>query len=256
MALGEGTTTEGFTHVLDGRFSVDQTGILGTGTNLSYAWSQLGGVSVGDLSPSATNAVVSFVAPTIPSGSWVNPDATLNSETNDAEVVGIARDNAGNASTNVVFVNIDLTGHPGDQEVEHNQRAPIVIQYGDELSGVDASSLLVLLDTNDISQSFQHQPGRGAIYIPPQDLTVGSHTLEIALSDVAGNETTAEATFTIETSTNGPAISGFNIAPETLMPGTPWVWIQGTRRDETISVSASVNFGPAIPMNTRDDQFG
>jgi hypothetical protein len=91
-----------------------------------------------------------------------------------------------------VVVSIDktppsLTGHPADGEVEHNPRAPIAIQYSDELSGVDASGLQVILDTDDISLDFQHYSASGAIYVPPQDLALGSHSWEVTLGSAGSH---------------------------------------------------------------------
>ena len=70
-------TVEERTVTLDGRLSVDSSGMAGTATNLTYLWSQIHGDSVGDFSCCVTNPVISFVAPTIASGSSVTTNATL-----------------------------------------------------------------------------------------------------------------------------------------------------------------------------------
>ncbi len=192
---------------------------------------------------------------------WVSGDVSIVGETNGAEVVGIAVDNAGNAVTMCVTVNIDKTapsisGHPGDQETEHNRRAPIVVQYTDAGSGVAPDHLNVILDGVDISASFQRF-GKGAIYLPQAEYSLGQHSLTVTVADVAGNAVTAGAVFTVQVPTGGPAITDFDLKDGvTVAPDVSEIWVQGRRRDTSITVSASVNFDPPIRMNVQDLDFG
>ena len=130
---------------------------------------------------------------------------------------GIAVDNAGNQASTSVLINIDtqaptLTGSPADGEVYAQTKPPLVIEYTDELSGVDPSSLQVILDgTNDVTANFQ-KFDNGAYWQPTNDLTLGQHTWEIAALDFADNPNWSEAIFTITTNNtfilSGVVLSG------------------------------------------------
>ena len=81
--------------------------------------------------------VVHFSATDTESGvQFVTSDVTLTTETNDAEVVGIAFDNAGNSSTNSVFVSIDWTPpelnlDPGQGDTFDNSHPLLIVDYAD-----------------------------------------------------------------------------------------------------------------------------
>jgi len=112
-----------------------------------------------------TNVVVHFSATDTESGvQFVTSDVTLTTETNDAEVVGIAFDNAGNSSTNVVFVSIDLTPpelnlDPGQGDTFDNSHPLLIVDYAGAAcsggtsvpacgpSGLNPDSLSITLDS-------------------------------------------------------------------------------------------------------------
>ena len=96
-------TVEERTVTLDGRLSVDSSGIAGTATNLTYLWSQIGGDSVGGFSCCVTNPVLAFVVPTIPSGSSVTTNATLTFQL-------VVTDTNAVPATNTVKVRVFLKG--------------------------------------------------------------------------------------------------------------------------------------------------
>ena len=70
-----------------------------------------------------------------------------------------------------MLVNIDktpptVTGSPADGDVVNGTKPPFVIEHSDELSGISAASLQVLLDgTNDVTANFDSFAA-GSIWTP------------------------------------------------------------------------------------------
>ena len=128
---------------------------------------------------------------------------TLTSEGADQIVDGLAIDIAGNKNFTAVMVSIDktvptVTGQPANSDVICALRPPLVVEYADELSGIDPSSLQVLLDGTNITAHFQTFAA-GAYLVPTDDLAVGSHTWHISIADVAGSAVASSAAFTVDT---------------------------------------------------------
>jgi hypothetical protein len=209
------------------------------------------------------SVVVHFSAVDNESGvAYVTPDVTVTNEVIDELIEGVAFDLAGNRSSAFVLVNIDtqaptLTGSPGDGDIVNSLRPPFVIEYSDELSGVDSSVLSVVLDGTNITAQFETFFA-GALWAPTNDLSAGEHTWEITVADVAGHTVVASATFTLEdpASSGGPVLSQVNITDGMEMPDVEAVWVQGNLGDSNITVSFSVNFGAPQPFNHGDGQFG
>jgi hypothetical protein len=82
-------------------------------------------------------------------------------------------------------------------------RPVIRISYADGGSGVDLTSISVEVDGNAVTATSM-APGSTSNVVSAGEasyevkLGYGSHTLTVAVSDVAGNEATAEVTFTVE----------------------------------------------------------
>ncbi|MSR65422.1 MAG: hypothetical protein EXS18_06535 [Verrucomicrobiae bacterium] len=172
---------------------------------------------------------------------------TLTNEGADQIVDGLAIDIAGNKNFTAVMVSIDktvptVTGQPANGDVICTLRPPLVVAFSDELSGIDATSLHVLLDGTNITANFQTFAA-GAYFVPTNNLAVGSHTWHISIADVAGSAVASSATFTVDTNAACPTITDLNIADGTELPDVEAVWVQGKRGDTNTSASFTVNFG-------------
>jgi len=84
-------------------------------------------------------------------------------------------------------------------------RPVIRISYSDEGSGVDLTSITVTIDDKPVSAGTMApaKPGDAKVVSAGESsyevkLGYGSHTLSVAVKDVAGNESTAEVTFMVE----------------------------------------------------------
>jgi hypothetical protein len=186
---------------------------------------------------------------------------TLTNEGADQIVEGLAIDNAGNRTFTSVVVSIDktpptLAGFPADNDVICRLDPPFLPQYADELSGVDTSSLVVEIDSGDMSGDFERFD-KGALFIPTNSFGQGSHSWSISVSDFAGNTSEAGATFSISLASDCPELSNLNVADGTTMPDVEAVWVQG-RRDSngTEQVTFDVNFSEPKAFNVRWDLFG
>ncbi len=76
--------------------------------------------------------------------------------------------------------------------------------YTDDLSGVDLTTVRLLLDGADVTAGAQVGPG-GVRFTPTTPLAEGQHAVEARAADVAGNLGTATATFTVDTA--GPTVA-------------------------------------------------
>jgi hypothetical protein len=219
-----------------------------------------------------TNVVIQFTATDAGSGvAWVSPSMLFNTETNDAEVIGMAVDNAGNVATEYASVNIDQTPptlelDPGNGDQFDNSHPLLIVHYSDPVgtlnttpSGLDLSSLKIALtkDTmDDVTTNFYRFAGR-AIWCT--NLSAGTYTWSATIFDYAGNSVTSTVSFyaTGQPNPDAPAISDLNLTDDvTLMPDTGQIWLQGNVTGDGATVYASVNGGGAIRMNQRDGLFG
>jgi hypothetical protein len=117
-------------------------------------------------------------------------------------VSGTAVDNAGNITNLSVTVNLDktlpsLALAPSDGTAVSTLRPTFTAVYSDALSGLDLSSLQILLDGDDVTSSFSIS-GDTATFTPSSDLEPTNHTWQVTILDAAGNARVSAATFTVE----------------------------------------------------------
>jgi len=76
----------------------------------------------------------------------------------------------------------------------------IAVTYSDPSpsGGLDTSTFTALLDGSNVAASFSVSAD-GATYTPSTPLAEGSHTVQVTLSDRAGNSRSASSTFTVDT---------------------------------------------------------
>jgi hypothetical protein len=127
-------------------------------------------------------------------------------------VTGTATDRAGNSASVSVTLNIDksvpmLTLSPMDGSSVNEERPLFTASYTDGLSGLNISSLRIFLDGQEVTASFSKQANQ-ATFTPSQNLASGGHSWNAEIADMAGNNRTATAAFTIVSSvdTTGPSV--------------------------------------------------
>ncbi|MBU0477697.1 hypothetical protein KKC91_03925, partial [bacterium] len=113
------------------------------------------------------------------------------------------KDKTGNeASTTSTFIT-DTTPpvvsniQPEDGSAIEEAKPAISAEYSDNLSGIDVSSVKLLLDTQDVTNNATVTDTK-TTYTPTQDLESGEHTSALELKDVAGNTVSKTWTFTVE----------------------------------------------------------
>jgi hypothetical protein len=84
--------------------------------------------------------------------------------------------------------------------------------YTDDLSGVDLTTVRLLLDGADVTAGAEVSPG-GVRFTPTTPLAEGQHAVEVRAADVAGNLGTVTASFTVDTV--APALA-FTAPPATV----------------------------------------
>jgi hypothetical protein len=210
-----------------------------------------------------TNVVVSFVATDTESGvAFVTGDVTLSTETNDAEVVGIAMDNAGNSSTNSAFVSIDLTPpeltlDPGHGDTFDDSHPLLIVEYSDQPSaagaqpaGLNLETLSVTLDGVSITNQFHRFASRAVATIT--NLNAGTHTWSASIRDYAGNVTSTTVVFTATgtVNTNAPVLSELSLGDGvTVLPDMAEVWVACRVSGANVTGSVSVNGGDGLALN-------
>ena len=123
---------------------------------------------------------------------------TLKSKTDGklkVEIVGI--DDAPPVITNLT---------PLDNSLLANAAPLISGKYSDSISGINTSSLVILVDSNNVAA--QNITDSGFDYAPIASLNDGPHTLFVSVEDNAGNQ--AQATISFTTDTTPPLISNIN----------------------------------------------
>ncbi|HLX06394.1 MAG TPA: carboxypeptidase regulatory-like domain-containing protein [Thermoanaerobaculia bacterium] len=83
---------------------------------------------------------------------------------------------------------------------------PIAVSYTDATSGVDPTTLHVLLDGTDIIAACQVAAAAAAC-VPPQPLAAGAHNLSVSVSDRAGNSGSASLVFTVVLEIPAPVVT-------------------------------------------------
>ncbi|MBN1407519.1 MAG: hypothetical protein JW956_07015, partial [Calditrichaceae bacterium] len=130
-------------------------------------------------------------------------DFNLQNGLNDIHFV--AQDAAGNFRYDTLSVYLDTTApvigsvNPAEGSTVDISRPVIEITFSDDLSGLDFSTLNVLLNTDNISNDFVIN-GNIASFSTSAELQDGIYTLDISVNDNAGNSLNNHiSTFTIET---------------------------------------------------------
>jgi HSP20 family molecular chaperone IbpA len=90
---------------------------------------------------------------------------------------------------------------PVDGEIVR-EMTPIVVNYADDMSGVDVDEVKVTLDGTDVTASAKKDASRAA-YVPTDALAIGKHTVKVDLADKVGNKTSRQWEFYVEDGTLG-----------------------------------------------------
>ncbi len=138
-------------------------------------------------------------------------------------LAAIARDQAGNEASITLAITTDNSPpllaitEPADGGTLPTRTPTMSLSYSDATTGVNLSTLRVLLDGADITSAFTAAP-TGATATLTTPLASGPHTLQVSIADRAGNMTSASSLFTVST---GPDFS-LSATPTTasVVPGT------------------------------------
>jgi len=124
---------------------------------------------------------------------------TVTTEGTSQIISGTVIDGAGNTATTSVSLNIDKTlpglaiSAPASGSTQTVNPPSIDVQYSDA-NGVDINTLTIQLDTLPLSVVCS-KTATSANCLSGTNFTTGSHTLQVTVSDIAGNATTAQVTF-------------------------------------------------------------
>ncbi|MFH1023454.1 MAG: DUF6531 domain-containing protein, partial [Planctomycetota bacterium] len=171
-----------------------------------------------------SDVTVTFTATDNLSGiSGVSAPAIVSTEGAGQTVSGSASDKAGNPADVTATVNLDRTAPvisnllPTSGSTPASARPAFSASFADMLSGVDPAGVHITLDGSDIT-SQAAITSSGFTFTPAQDLSDGTHTLAVAISDLAGNFASASTSFTILTQdTDGDGIPD-NVDNNPLVP--------------------------------------
>ena len=86
--------------------------------------------------------------------------------------------------------------YPADGSIILNPGPIITVYYSDNESGIDLNSFKALLNGMDVSNRFSLMENIATMEFP-MDRTMGVNTLEVRISDLAGNTKTAQSTFSV-----------------------------------------------------------
>ncbi|MFH1782470.1 MAG: Ig-like domain-containing protein, partial [Candidatus Omnitrophota bacterium] len=124
-----------------------------------------------------------------------------------------------------VSPSIAITAPEGGATIDTN--IPLInITYSDSSSGIDASSLEVLVDSTDHTTNFSMDSSGANWQITSSDaLSDGEHTVQASISDNAGNSSTTNISFTVET-----------VTPPEILPGSGFIhgYVYNSRTDAPI----------------------
>ncbi|MBN2130145.1 MAG: DNRLRE domain-containing protein, partial [Sedimentisphaerales bacterium] len=113
-------------------------------------------------------------------------------------------DRAGNVGKGTSVFTVDLTPpvisslSPAAESYTKSGRPAVGASYSDATSGVAANSVRLWLDGADVSAMTTIMPG-SAVYMPEAPLAEGAHTAKLAAGDLAGNQTSVEWIFYVDT---------------------------------------------------------
>ncbi len=134
----------------------------------------------------------------------------------------LARDAAGNETARSISVIVDRTapaltiGQPTNAARLGSSSTPVIVQFADDQ--LDPSTFVATLDGAPFTMTLAEGSATGLA----ENLAEGPHTVSVRIADRAGNVTTREITFTVDTIV--PSITIERPAPSFLMPtATPFV---------------------------------
>jgi len=144
-----------------------------------------------------------------PAAADCTPDAlSVGSHTIEARIADRAGNTGFAAHTVEIFDDLTpptVTIQAPDPTVVNNDRPLIQATYDDAVSGVDLSSLDVLMDGASILGSCS--PGFSSVSCTPSTLSAGSHTVQVQVSDAVGNVGTANLTFDLILDSTAPTVT-------------------------------------------------
>jgi hypothetical protein len=150
-------------------------------------------------------------------------------------------DNAGNPAQTTWSFSIDTQG-PAVTNLQPNNvivggviPPTISAKFADAGAGIDISTVVLLVDGVNVTAQSQ-VTATGISYSPTAQLAGGQHSVQLTLSDLAGNGSQATATFTVDVSS--PAITGQ--APYNVTVGaTPISVVSAQFSDQGAGIDAS-----------------
>ncbi|MCF6324630.1 MAG: hypothetical protein L3J89_09955 [Gammaproteobacteria bacterium] len=191
---------------------------LPVGLMLLLTLSACGGGGGGNSTPAAVSGEVTITATVTPAANaagWHNRDATVTYRCTGAsdcpvpvivtaegagqEITGSVSDETGNTASTTTILNIDKTlpslsiNTPAPDSVQINPRPLINISYADA-NGVDTNTLALQLDGQTLS-TVCSTATTSASCQPNTIFSIGARSLQVLVSDVAGNAATAQVTF-------------------------------------------------------------
>lgn len=149
----------------------------------------------------SSDVTIHFTATDSGSGiASVTPDIIVTTEGVNQIFTGTATDNAGNTASVNVTINLDKTAPSATLSISEGQvvftATPTVsAAASDALSGIDPALTFLKLDGMVVAASVT---GGQLTFTPATPLSGGIHTLEVLAFDLAGNNTTRQASFSVE----------------------------------------------------------
>ncbi|MFC1714359.1 Ig-like domain-containing protein, partial [Candidatus Poribacteria bacterium] len=111
----------------------------------------------------------------------------------------------------------------------------ISVSYDDATSGVDISTLQILIDGTDYTGSFNITPTGASYQLPPeQALEDGEHTIQASISDMVGNVAKATSIFQVETVETLESLSILPINPRINLGQSQQFSAIGVQSDGTV----------------------
>ena len=169
---------------------------------------QLNGTDVTPLFTIGTGAATADLAGalTLPEGA-----ATITAEIRD--LTGNTGATTSTFTVDTVAPAVSVTAPAGPV----NSAAPAAsVTYSDSGSGIDSASLRILLDVTDVTGLFAVGAGEAVGTLPA--LSEGPHTLQVTVSDRAGNPSTATGPFVVDTA---PPVAAFVTPADDSFLNTP-----------------------------------
>ncbi|MBA7624897.1 hypothetical protein ES703_32311 [subsurface metagenome] len=106
---------------------------------------------------------------------------------------------------------------PEDDDIIITAMPEIAASYSDAGSGIDEASVVITVDTVDVTEDANTFVGGADItYTPSADLDDGTHTVTVDVSDKVGNTATASWSFTVDTL--APVITDPEATPPVVEP--------------------------------------